>query len=102
MHLSRRPHIEASRWVLGDEQRGIIVELAAEHELLLISPRERSYGRVGNSGAHVVLFDDPFGAGAERRPVHAPAARARRPERDVFGRRKVEDERIAMAVLGNE
>src|SRR4051812_7890472 len=42
---SGRPDIQSPRWILGDDESGILVELSRQNELLLIAAGKRSHGR---------------------------------------------------------
>ena len=54
-----RPDVETARRLRSDQHARVAVDLAREHDLLLIASREPAGARLGAAAAHVELLDEP-------------------------------------------
>ena len=108
MHCSSGLHIETTCWIFHYERtRGWLVcrrssQLAGKYELLLIPTGERSCCLGATCRSHVELFRKPCCGIAQGCPRHEAAALVRAPEGDVFDKRPVKQESVAVAVFWHE
>ena len=103
MHVLDRADVEAARRLRGDQQARVRLDLARQHDLLLIAARERPRRRRGPAAAHVVELD-PLGRARHHGVAVEPVqVRDRRlvvvVQRRVLGDREVEHEAVALAIL---
>ena len=105
MQVLDRTDIEPSRGLCGDEYARVAIHLARGDELLLISAGERPGLRLRIAPAYVELLEEPLSTGsqdAREQPAEAgvwPVAEI--VERGVLSEREVEDEPVAMPILGD-
>ena len=59
MHGLDRADVQAARRLRDDEDERVVLELAAEHELLQVAAGEVPHGRRRPGRLHVVALDDP-------------------------------------------
>ena len=102
MHCRRRAKVEPTRGVLHDERARRVVERAREHELLLVAAGERAGASVRTRGTHVAFAEERGRARGQCVPRHATTARARVAQRQVLRERRIEQQRVAVPVLGHE
>ena len=73
VHVLDRADVEAARRLRRDQQPGVGLDLARQHDLLLIAARERARGRLRAAAAHVVELDPLGGARSHGVAVRASA-----------------------------
>ena len=78
-----RADVEAARRLRGDQHRRVAVDLAGEHDLLLVAAGERAGARRRAAAAHVELLEQPRARARSGGPGRASrtASRARRGSR---------------------
>ena len=62
VHELDRADVEAPRRLGGDQDARVAVDLAREHDLLLVAARQGAAGRLRAAAADVVLLDQPRAA----------------------------------------
>ena len=101
----RGAHVQPPRRLRGDQQHRILVELAAQHHLLLVAPGQVARHRVDRAGPYVELFDQAGRMRQDRARLQDPVARKRRAlkplEDHVLGNGELEDQAHRMAVFGD-
>ena len=100
-----RADVDAAGRVRCHQHLGVVAHLAADDELLLVAARERAGGHVDRRGAHVVLLDDALGVGLGSSGVDELASDVGVlrlvPEDAVLPQRRLEEEGVAVPVLGD-
>src|SRR5579871_1878320 len=77
VHELDRADVESARRLRGDEHLRVGVDLAREHDLLLIAAGQRARRRGRRAAAYVELTQQPARALGHRAEVEQPAARIR-------------------------
>src|SRR6266508_1921987 len=97
--------VDAAGGLPDQEEIGVPVELAGQHDLLLVAARERRRGERTVAGPNVVLGDLSIEARPDRSAAEPDRAVVGRlvvvPEDGALARRERHDEPHALAVLGH-
>ena len=100
-----RADVEPARRLRGDQDARVAVDLAREHDLLLVAAGEAARARLRAAAADVVLLDQPGAALDEAAGNSQPNLRVGRApvvvQGDVLGDRELEHEAAPLPVLGN-
>jgi hypothetical protein len=106
MHVGRGPDIETACGILHNERsrpgRAFHIELASEHQLLLIPSRQRAHTSIDPSCADVERVHERLRSNAESAPIDTPSPLPSTPEREILHQLPIEKDSISVAVFRNE
>src|SRR6185437_5132863 len=89
VHRGGGVHVQTARWILGDDQLRRTIELAREHELLLIAARQGPRGGAGCPAPHIEFARQLRRTLALLAPRNSAAPRAGVLESQVLGDREL-------------